>query len=526
MFTIENYVSTFDQELLQSMPSELKKAHDFFLEATENGTDFSFYKEDPATRKTLDLYLEKLNALLNSKKKVTSKPSKLSTPSIKKSVDRSIVPPKSKPQKKNYKPSDINAKGVEKIDDAVRLIQRYVALNGKTKTVGSLLPFIKAIQRAMLEKRVSKKHKHGSLIEKIQQQLVDVYNKFKPELTIPFLIAEPELSRYVKIAGGEKVYKSISFIKRIVSLQGKEPDKKYLEKLAADIEKARIQESDPYASKLNESFNTIKLAYKKGGTVQLSTQDLKGLSGIVKTCGCSSRELGTIYNRPGKKTRQCTSKKYSDAKAGACSHHRGLKRKGLGNLPDTMTASQMMAIQVNELPFSGKWLALMGRPGEGFKLMVHGGPGSGKSSLLLDFAHYLATGFGPVLYVTSEEYSPKTMNLKLSGLPNFPDNFVLTRTLNGRELGQYKFVFLDSINHMKLSLEEFIKLGEKYPDISFIYIMQHTKEGTFRGGMDWEHEADIAMEVSNYNSSVYKNRFGVKGNLNFFNPDRVLSLNY
>ncbi len=523
MFTPQNYTALVNYALIASLPDVLKKGHAFFMEATEKGTDFVFYNDDPTIKRTLDLYFLKLKEFVDSKKKAPSE--KTTLPRV--PVDQNGKPLAIKKVKTNHpiKVVEVKSTSVEKIDDAVRLIQRYVALHGKTKTVASILPFIKAIQKALLEKRVSKKHKHGALIEKIQNQLIDIYNKFKPTLNIPFQIMEPELSTYVKIAGGEKVYKSIGFLKRLVALQGKEVEKKQLEKFALDVDKAKLPETDPYVKKLMETFSTLKKAYQKGGAIKLSSQELRGLDGIVKICGCSTKEMGTIFSHSVKGTRQCNSKKYSNAHAGACSHHRGLKQKGLGALPSSMSACEMMQQQVNELPFSGKWQTLFGRPAEGFKLMVHGGPGSGKSSLLLELSHYFATNFGAVLYVTSEEYTPSTMKSKLSQLPNLPDNLILTASLADQNIENFKFVFLDSINHMKLSLEDFVKMKQRYPQVSFIYILQHTKEGTFRGGMDWEHEADIAAEISNYSISVYKNRYGIKGSLNFFNPERENSLN-
>ncbi|PZR31615.1 MAG: hypothetical protein DI538_20760, partial [Azospira oryzae] len=51
---------------------------------------------------------------------------------------------------------------------------------------------------------------------------------------------------------------------------------------------------------------------------------------------------------------------------------------------------------------------------------------------------------------------------------------------------------------------------------SFILILQHTKAGNYKGGKDWEHEIEIAGEVEKGVITIYRNRYGVKGSMNFF----------
>jgi hypothetical protein len=533
MITIENYFQRVDKTLLNSIPDALLEFHEYVQESTDNGEDLSIYKEDPAIRETIDNYLEKLNAYLE-KKKIKSienkKPEEKMAPVFQQEKPRSIPEKKArqtKPQKvkkaasKSVSPKPVvkvHSKSVEKIDDAVRIIQRYVGLHGKSRTVSQLMPLLKTIQKAILEKRIGLKHKYADQIKTIQDQLVKIFNKNKPDTLIgPITITEPALSSYVKIAGGEKIYKSISFLKRLVGLQGKMLSKDKLELFSASVNRAAIPDTDPYASKLSEVLKTLKKSYQNGSPLEISKQELHGLNGIIKTCSCN-HDLGTIYKSKVRGSRQCRSKRFSDSKGqGSCSHHRGLK--GLGELPSSMSAQEMMNQKVEYLPFEGSWKGLVGNPAPGFKMMVHGGPGSGKSSMLIQMAYYLATNFGPVMYVTSEEYTPKTIQSKLSQLPNIPSGLDFFKQLEPDRIAEFKFVIIDSVNHMKLGYDQFLKLVEKHPDVSFIFILQHTKQGMFKGGMDWEHEADIAMEVNDHTAKTYKNRFGVKGSCNFFNPD-------
>jgi hypothetical protein len=46
-----------------------------------------------------------------------------------------------------------------------------------------------------------------------------------------------------------------------------------------------------------------------------------------------------------------------------------------------------------------------------------------------------------------------------------------------------------------LKINEYKELRKEHPDKAFIFILQHTKAGDFKGGKDWEHIAEIAGEV-------------------------------
>ena len=71
--------------------------------------------------------------------------------------------------------------------------------------------------------------------------------------------------------------------------------------------------------------------------------------------------------------------------------------------------------------------------------------------------------------------------------------------------------------NLGLQLQDYKDLRAKYPNTAFILILQHTKAGNYRGGKDWEHEIEIAGEVEEGVMTIYRNRYGVKGSLDFFN---------
>lgn len=156
-----------------------------------------------------------------------------------------------------------------------------------------------------------------------------------------------------------------------------------------------------------------------------------------------------------------------------------------------------------------EWSEIIGFPASNFDMMVHGQPGHGKTVWLLKFAKYLASKFGKVLFVTKEEHGAMTLTNKVNEFNFKSPNLFYSSHIDGIDLSQFKFVFLDSINVLKLTLDDYIRLRERYPNTAFISILQTTKDGKFKGGKDWEHEVEIAVEIHQRKPRVYKNRYGV-----------------
>ncbi len=97
-----------------------------------------------------------------------------------------------------------------------------------------------------------------------------------------------------------------------------------------------------------------------------------------------------------------------------------------------------------------------------------------------------------------------------------PPNLEFAALLKGTDLTQYSFVILDSINDLKLKLDDFKAVKSAHSNTAFILVLQHTIDGDYRGGKDWEHEIQIAGEVTNGMVKIYRSRYGVKGMLDFF----------
>jgi predicted ATP-dependent serine protease len=164
---------------------------------------------------------------------------------------------------------------------------------------------------------------------------------------------------------------------------------------------------------------------------------------------------------------------------------------------------------------------MFGKVSTTFKLLLHGGPGSGKTTFLLKFANDL-TSLGSVLYVSSEEFDSTTLVEKLKELMkkeglNFelPDNLFFSKEIGN--LKDYDFIIVDSVNDIGLGIDEFKEIKNKFKDKAFILVLQNTKAGDYKGGKEWEHEVDIAAKVENGVIDIFKNRYGVYSTYDFFN---------
>jgi hypothetical protein len=514
MVTIANYFQEIDKIGINNLPEALRKSHDFVNKSTSGGNNLDLYQRNETIKKTIDLYLAKLNELISSNKEK------------KQSKDTTQRPPKPYPVAKSQskisatvklntarKKNNVPSKKVEHIREEVKYIKRFVGLHNKTKSPGAILSFIKALQKSIIQKLIKKTSPLAGEIRMIQDKLVSAFNNMKGDQK--FEINEKDLPKLVAIAGGEEVFPSINFIKRFIGMQGKQLEENKIESFIKALENAlknkKVSGIDPYAHTVKSILN--KLKNRTSASIAITKAELNGLEGIVKSCSCKT-SLGKIYNTHGRKLRQCKKQTYSDARKGACSYNKGLSGLSGSGL---LTAAQMANRQVEHLNFTSPWDKLMGKPAKNFTIMFHGEPGAGKTTLLLKFIEYLSNNFGRGLYISSEEHDATTLTTLVNQLLNpIPKNLDFVPNLKTTDLSNYDFIVLDSVNDLDLKLDDFKELKKKYPTTAFILILQHTKDGDYRGGKDWEHDIQIGAKVENGVVTVYRNRYGIKGSFDFF----------
>ncbi len=393
-------------------------------------------------------------------------------------------------RKSTKKPIPTNVSHVERTSDEIRFIKRYVLLNGKVKTKHQILLFLNAMQRAITEKRIRKTSAHANEIMHIQDQLVKLFNEMPKQIKID--IDEKTLSKYELIAGSQKGMLSISYIKRFISLHGKEHVEAKAKRLADQMklaaDKEKLKKDDPYRKRLDKVYNALMLYVNgKSKTPEITKAELNGLMGMI--------ESNDLFSKKKAQT-----------------------ESDLNGLPDVISSVQLSEMSFDTIGLEGKYQELIGDPSVGFSCMVYGKPKSGKSTMCIDFAKHLAENHGKVLYAAIEEGYGYTMKEKLERLNAVHPNLFVSEVIP-ENLSQFQFVFIDSVSKGKVDNEKLNQLIQANQKTAFIFIFHATKEGDFRGGQENAHDVDCIIEVKD-GIAIGKGRFGVGGSLEVFQTNK------
>lgn len=181
-----------------------------------------------------------------------------------------------------------------------------------------------------------------------------------------------------------------------------------------------------------------------------------------------------------------------------------------------VSSRELRKRKYNCFPFTGKWKDFFGLPSYAFHLAVHGKPGEGKSTFCVQFADYLAKNFGKVVYVSGEEGLSKTVQDKIinNGIDNPYLMFADIKSydeIKAEIPNEYHFIFIDSLDTLRIDAAKLKALKEHYPQSAFITISQSTKDGKMRGSLEITHDTDIAAKVENGVAITTKNRFQARG---------------
>lgn len=165
--------------------------------------------------------------------------------------------------------------------------------------------------------------------------------------------------------------------------------------------------------------------------------------------------------------------------------------------------------------FKGKWLTFIGDPSKGFTMMIFGKPKFGKSILASEFAGYLARNHGKVLYIAIEEGFEDTLKERLDD-PEVAHQNLDVADYMPDSLSGYDFIFIDSVNRATLNAKDLDELEHKNPGKCFVYVFQTTKDGDFKGAMEFKHNVDVIVEVPERGTATQYGRYNQGGEMSIF----------
>ncbi|HPI91768.1 MAG TPA: DNA repair protein RadA [Deltaproteobacteria bacterium] len=178
---------------------------------------------------------------------------------------------------------------------------------------------------------------------------------------------------------------------------------------------------------------------------------------------------------------------------------------------------------------------------EGSFVLIGGDPGIGKSTLMLQMAHSLASSGLRVLYVSGEESAPQIrlrsqrLGLTDSGIMVFPE-VVMERIREEIDGGAFDLAVIDSIQSVYSGAVEAppgsvsqirhcagILMEIAKADGVTVFIVGHvTKDGLVAGPKMLEHMVDTVLSFEGDDTGAYrivrtaKNRFGTSGEIGVF----------
>lgn len=478
MISIDNYFEISRNIDFDKLPQALKNGDKLTKGASAN--NWSAYSSNENIKRVVDSYMQKLDEYLTKnlqKEKETPK----TEPKVKKEKVKKPEKKATPKTEKKEKPEGKKPEQVEKILPEVGFIKRYIGLHNRVKTQDEILHFLNSLQKAILEKRIRKTSPYASEIDKIQNNLIKCYEKMGESIEI--IIDKKTLERFEEIANSQKAMLSISYIKQYISLHGKKNVKEKAQALMARVKKAvdrqKIVKDDPYADRLNKLYNSLnEYIQGKTPTPTISKTELNGLMGLV---GYSQKKSPNLN---------------------------GVDETGTA---EVIPSTELAGMEFETIGLQGKYRDLIGDPCVGFTAMVYGLPKSGKSTLCIDFAKYLAQNHGKVLYCAIEEKFGYTLKEKVERLHAIDPNLYVAETVP-EDLTDYDFVFIDSVSRANLQIEDLLKLKVDNPKTSFIFIFHSTKDGNFRGKNEFAHDVDVIVKVES--GKVKANgRFAVDGEM-------------
>ena len=414
--------------------------------------------------------------------------------------ENTVKPPKSPktsepvmPKPNQQDQAYLAAKHVKVPSVELKHIKRFVLLAGEG-TKDKIVSALEQLQREIKKGILSKKSPFAAELDEIQDTYLGILNAGKAPYKVS--LSADTLAKYVGMAGGEKVYKSVEILLKFIGWTEAQKSEEQIKKLLSEIRNARakdkIKPSDPYADEIDALASMLAKA-GSGKKFDATKVDLQGIAGLgsLAELGCACRDTVS----------------------------------GLGSMPapvkgGIMSATDMMSFSYPTYDFERTWGQLLGHPQTNAKVMIWGEPGQGKSTLAYQLARYLASSFGTVLYVAQEEINQAgqasmTVQTKLKAVGGAVDGWRFTGDLAKID-GNDKFVIIDSVNSSGLTEEAFAALLKKYPGVFFILVFQATKEGKFKGAKDWEHLVDVVVKVEAGKASTTKNRFAPLSTVTIF----------
>lgn len=417
----------------------------------------------------------------------------------------------------------VKTKPVETPTESIKLIKSYSLLHNKRKTREQLMNLLKRLQKAILEKKITKNDKYAKEINEMQNNLVMQINSLKSGESIDIVISEPRLKKYKEIASSEKVRLSITLLKAFVSLHNranKENARKLLKRINTAINSGKIPSNEKYLPEVEQAKSILEqFIADNDTTLVIQEQALNGINEAVGAFVAGAITGGAA----GLATHLVNSKilKKNEASKPKPAGISGLQSIDSHTTLETYTLPNEIGRFLGKCPVN-----------EIYSITLEGKQGSGKSTLALHIADAVADrGEKSAFFIPemgsalAKEYVQKEVSPKNYSYIETSDNSDLREIEKAAKSGLYRVIAIDSWQKVKLdgrpvSQYEFDAFRKRVPEgVIVIAIFQKRDDGNMRGGNSPGFDADVNIEVvkvddsflNNY-AKTSKNRYASSGN--------------
>lgn len=185
-------------------------------------------------------------------------------------------------------------------------------------------------------------------------------------------------------------------------------------------------------------------------------------------------------------------------------------------LSRAITSTQFLQMRFTTLPFTGVFLESFGLPEDNFSMIIYGESGNGKTEGEIQLCKYMSQ-FGHVYFNSKEQGF--SLSLQQAWIRNKMDEVAdkvklvhkesyenMVRRLKRKQSA--KIVFIDSIQHSKITYDMWISLRAMFPKKIFILI-SHSEGRRPQGAAAKAIEYDVDLKVFVKDFVMYNSgRFG------------------
>jgi len=302
--TTQNYQEVAKSINWAAVPESLLKTHRELIPDASHG-DWAAYKSTPDVKRVIDKYFGYLTtiaerqgnaAIVQAPKRNPSPPQLPSVlppeayvkkPKAVKAKAQPAAKPAPKPKKAvAVKEEASHGKPVEHIANTVQFVKRYVSLNGKTKSAEDLSRLLHGVQKAILERRITKTSLWAKEIDHMQTSLRQAISQMDAVGNIKVEIKPALLKIYHGIAQSESAMPSVRLLKQYIGLTGKkgvkEKSRKLRDAMWKAVDSGKITDGDPYEAQLDKAYSSLcTFIDGRETSLDLHPYELNGLAGIT-----------------------------------------------------------------------------------------------------------------------------------------------------------------------------------------------------------------------------------------------------